>query len=174
MFKKKQPEEIPPEDSEQASGTTVARAGDTEPDARVRRREIATIGPTIRIRGEVEGEEDVTVHGHLEGKVYLRDHKLTVGDGGDVNATVSAGVIDVEGRLEGELTAGEQVVVRSTGKVMGNIKAPRVTLEDGCRFKGSIDMDVEPASKSLGSGKVADFKPMTSRPEDDAGGHKAL
>lgn len=174
MFKKKQAEDSPPQTGEETGGTTVARAGNAESGARVRRRESATIGPTIRIRGEVEGEEDVTVHGRLEGSVSLRDHKLTVGDEGDVNATVSAGIIDVEGRLEGELTAAEQVVVRSTGKVMGNIKAPRVTLEDGCRFKGSIDMDVEPATKAFGSGKVADFKPMTSRSEDDTGGHKAL
>ena len=130
-----------------------------------RNRDPATIGPTIRINGDLTGEEDVIVQGAVEGTVSLRENVLQVGKDGKINATVNARVINVEGRVEGDLHGGEQVIVQRSGVVRGNITAPRVTLEDGCKFKGTIDMDVEPASMPKPSvstaEKIADFKPAT-------------
>lgn len=127
-----------------------------------RSRTPATIGPSIQISGDLSGNEDVVIEGRVEGTVSLKENLLTVGKDGQINATVHARVIFVEGQVEGDLKGDEQVVVQRSGNVRGNIVAPRVTLEDGCKFKGSIDMDVEPSTASqTGSGrseKIADIK----------------
>jgi len=100
----------------------------------------ATIGPSISIRGEVSGDEDLVIRGRVDGSVNLKEHSVTIGRDGHVHAEVHARVIEVEGRLEGDVHGMEQVIVRASGDVKGNLNAPRVSLEEGCRFKGSIDM----------------------------------
>ncbi len=99
------------------------------------------IGPTIRIKGEVSGEENLLIEGKVDGSVSLRGKDLTVGSSGSVNANVSATVVKIDGEVKGDITGEEKVIISNTGKVQGNIVAPRVTLEDGAKFKGSIDMD---------------------------------
>ena len=130
--------------------------------ATTRSRTPATIGASITISGDLSGNEDVVIEGRVEGTVSLKENLLTVGKDGQINATVNARVIFVEGQVEGDLNGDEQVVVQRSGNVRGNIVSPRVTLEDGCKFKGSIDMDVEPSTASqTGSGrdeKIADIK----------------
>lgn len=116
----------------------------------------ATIGPSITIRGEVTGEEDLIVQGHIEGTINLKEHNVTIGKEGQVVADVHGRIIEVDGSVEGDLHGQEQILMRSTGRVKGNVKAPRVTLEDGCRFKGAIDMDVAaPAQKPAQPKNVA-------------------
>ena len=104
-------------------------------------RTTAMIGPTIRIKGEVSGEENLVIEGKVDGTVSLRGKDLTVGSSGSVNANVSANVVKIDGEVKGDITGEEKVIISNTGKVQGNIVAPRVTLEDGAKFKGSIDMD---------------------------------
>jgi len=105
----------------------------------------ATIGPTIQINGDVlvTGNQGVHIEGRVDGTISLSDNILSVGTEGQINATINARAIFVAGKVEGDLKGDEQIVVHSSGNVRGNIVAPRVTLEDGCKFKGSIDMDVE-------------------------------
>jgi cytoskeletal protein CcmA (bactofilin family) len=125
----------------------------------------ATIGPSIHVRGDVlvTGNEGVRIEGRVEGTISLSDNILTVGKQGQIKATINARAIFVEGKVEGDLKGDEQIVIHSSGDVRGNIVAPRVTLEDGCKFKGSIDMDVEPsAARAPGhsgkSEKIANIK----------------
>lgn len=155
MFKKPDPEDGRTEPMMHTTGESVL--------PKTRSRAAATIGPSIQISGDVTGNEDVRIEGRVEGTISLADNVLTIGKEGQINATVNARAVFVEGKVEGDLKGDEQVVVQSSGNVRGNIVAPRVTLEDGCKFKGSIDMDVEPsiARASAGSGrseKVADIK----------------
>ncbi len=105
----------------------------------------ATIGPSIQISGDVlvSGNEGVRIEGRVDGTISLNNNILTVGKEGHIKATIDARAIFVEGKVEGDLKGDEQIVIRSSGDVRGNIVAPRVILEDGCKFKGSIDMDVE-------------------------------
>lgn len=169
MFKKRTVEETEPTTQGTADGQPVA----PQPNMSVAKSyKLSSIGPSIRLRGDVEGEEDVIVNGRVEGTVNLRNNRITVGEDGSVNATVNAATIEVEGYLQGDISAAEQVVVRRSGRVVGSVKAPRVTLEDGCQFKGSIDMDVEP-EKPVQSSKVTDFKPLSMRTDDETGGYKA-
>jgi len=102
--------------------------------------ERATIGPSITIRGEVTGDEDLLIQGRVDGSVDLKQHTVTVGRDGQVKAGISARIVTIEGKVEGDLLAEEQVILRSSARVEGDIAAPRVTLEDGATFRGGVDM----------------------------------
>jgi cytoskeletal protein CcmA (bactofilin family) len=101
----------------------------------------AIIGPGIHIIGEVTGEDNILIEGKVEGKIDLTDNEVTVGNSGRVNADVIAKTVKVAGQVRGDISGKEKVVISQSGNVRGNIIAPRVTLEDGAKFKGSIDMD---------------------------------
>lgn len=141
-----------------------------------KRKEAATIGPSISIKGDLSGEEDLIVDGRVEGTIDLKQNNLTVGREGRVSASVRANTISVEGEVEGDLSGDEQVVVRRSGNVQGNINAPRVTLEDGCKFRGSIDMDIgaKPGKATNHPKAVPAIKPVaspvTAPPQNDSTG----
>lgn len=116
----------------------------------------AVIGATIKIKGEIEGDENLIIEGKVEGTVNLGSKHVTVGQSGAVYANINAQVVKVEGEVKGDMTGKEKVIISKTGKVQGNIVAPRVTLEDGAKFKGSIDMD--PNDKAFES-PVTPIKP---------------
>jgi cytoskeletal protein CcmA (bactofilin family) len=103
-------------------------------------REQAVIGSTVFIKGDLAGEEDLLIEGRLEGKIESRRHSITIGKNGRIKGDIYGKVITVEGTVEGNLFGEEQLIVRQSGNVRGNIVAPRVALEDGSNFKGSIDM----------------------------------
>jgi cytoskeletal protein CcmA (bactofilin family) len=110
----------------------------------------AVIGSTVKIKGEVQSEEDLVVDGLIEGTVLLKNNELVVGSSGRVHADVKAKSVKVDGELHGDVDAGERIVITANGVMRGNIQAPRVILEDGSKFKGSIDMDEAAPSKSFG------------------------
>ena len=99
------------------------------------------IGSTIKITGDVTGNEDLVIEGQVEGEIKIASHQVTVGQSGQVKANVTAKTIKIEGNVRGDIHGSEKVVIAKSGDVRGNIVAPRVTLEDGAVFKGSIDMD---------------------------------
>jgi cytoskeletal protein CcmA (bactofilin family) len=101
----------------------------------------AVIGPGIYINGEISGDDNLIIEGRVDGKIRLESHQVDIGQSGRVNADVTAKVIKIAGQVRGDLTGSEKVIVLSSGNVHGNIVAPRMTLEDGAIFKGSIDMD---------------------------------
>lgn len=101
----------------------------------------ATIGPSITIKGDVSGDEDLMIQGRIEGTVKLAKHNVTIGSDGHVKANVHGRTVVVEGEVEGDLRGKEQIILRHTARVEGSIAAPRVTLEDGAVFRGGIEMD---------------------------------
>jgi len=132
--------------------------------------DLASIGKSIVINGELSGSEDLTVEGQVEGKIELRDHVLTVGSNGRIKAQVSAKAIVVFGQVTGNLTASEKVDIKENGSVDGDIVAPRVAIADGSHFRGSIDMQRkdQPSSKqpssverTLGAFSKPEPKPST-------------
>lgn len=124
------------------------------------------IGASITIKGDLAGEEDLLIQGTVEGTISLRDHLVTVGKEGRLNATVHARSITVQGKVQGDLNGNEQVVVERSGIVSGNIIAPRVTLENGCQFNGSVDMKVEAADSAKAASNVADLKPVAATKDE--------
>ncbi len=103
----------------------------------------AVIGAKIRFIGELVGEEDLLIQGYVEGTIDLRGNSLTVGKHGVVKANVLAKNVTIEGKVEGDVFGEERISVKSSSQVRGNLVAERVTLEEGAKFKGSIDMDME-------------------------------
>lgn len=112
--------------------------------------EMAVIGRSIRIDGDLRGEEDLRIEGDVKGTVQLRNNTLTIGSEGKINANVYAKSITVDGLMEGDIFGSERVTIRKNAQVNGNITAPRVSLEDGAKFKGSIEMDPAAVEKALG------------------------
>ncbi len=109
-----------------------------------------TIGASITLNGELNGNEDLLIQGQVEGNIFLKEHNLTIGEQGRIKANAFAKTITVRGELTGDLNGLEKVTITSTGRVRGNIVAPKVILEEGAIFKGSIDMDakaVKPAAQ---------------------------
>jgi len=88
------------------------------------------------------------VEGKVEGKIELRQNSVTVGAKGRVSAEVHARIVMIDGEVDGDVNAEEQIVIRRSGRVRGDLVAPRVTIEDGARFKGSIDMEPKRAATS--------------------------
>src|SRR5690606_2659385 len=113
-------------------------------------REAAVIGPSIHIDGDLRGEEDLIIEGEVNGTVQLKSNTLTIGPQGKVSADVFAHTVFVEGYMEGDLFGSERVCVRKSAQVRGNITSPRISLEDGARFKGSIEMDPQAVEAALG------------------------
>ena len=124
----------------------------------------AVIGASTVVKGEISGEEDLLVEGRVEGKIELRQNVVTVGAKGRLAAEVHAASIYIEGEVDGDLTAEDQIVVRKNGRVRGDLVAPRVTLEDGARFKGAIDMEGKRGAPSSSSGGGAASPPPRVEP----------
>ena len=118
--------------------------------------ELASIGKSIIINGELSGSEDLTIEGRVDGKIELRDHVLTVGPNGRIKAQVSAKAVVVLGQVDGNLTATEKVDIKENGSVEGDIIAPRVAIADGSHFRGSIDMQKkdQPVERAVGTYKA--------------------
>ena len=102
---------------------------------------IVNIGPSIQIKGELQGDEDLTIDGRVEGKIELRDHNLTIGANGKIKADLHAKTIVIAGEVMGNTFAAERVEIAPTGRLNGDIAAPRITIADGAHFKGSVDME---------------------------------
>jgi cytoskeletal protein CcmA (bactofilin family) len=111
-------------------------------------RDRALIGPSIEIKGDISGDEDLLIEGRVEGKIELAQHTVTIGTNGSVKADLRGRNIIAMGKVEGDIIGSEQIVLRQSSKVRGNLVAPRVSLEDGADFKGSIDMTSKPAAEA--------------------------
>ena len=98
------------------------------------------IGKGVVITGEISGTGDVEIRGTVSGSITLKNNVATISKSGVAQASVEAKNVDVSGRVEGDIVAEELVVIRKDSTVAGNVNAPRVSLEDGAHFKGSVDM----------------------------------
>jgi cytoskeletal protein CcmA (bactofilin family) len=103
-------------------------------------KDIVNIGKSVVIKGELNGSEDLTIEGHVEGTIQLRDHVLTIGPNGKIKAQVFAKAVIVLGEVTGNVTASEKVDIRDNGSVDGDIVSPRVAIAEGAHFRGSVDM----------------------------------
>ncbi len=113
-------------------------------DADVRRhadsRDVVNIGKSVVIKGELNGSEDLTVEGYVDGTIELKEHVLTIGPHGRIKAEIFAKAVVVLGKVNGNVTASEKVDIRDNGSIEGNIVAPRVAIAEGAHFRGSVDM----------------------------------
>lgn len=128
---------------------------------------MANIGKSISIKGDLTGEEDLLVEGKVEGKVELPNNELTIGANGNVEADVHAKTVLVTGRVAGNVSAVERVEIQATGIVDGDVRAPRLIVQEGAIVNGSIHMGDKSASgKTTAPSKTASpgLSPSEPRP----------
>ena len=148
----------------QESPTMSARAQASSPATKS-----AVIGPGIEISGDVTASADLTIDGRVGGSVVQSAHNVEIGESGQVSARIQAKMVKVAGEVIGDIAGSEKVLIARTGRVRGNISAPRVQLEDGAIFKGSIDM--EPAQTA--SAKAPAVKKDEKSSTGFQGGHES-
>jgi cytoskeletal protein CcmA (bactofilin family) len=103
-------------------------------------KDIVNIGKSVVIKGELNGSEDLTIEGHVEGTIQLKDNVLTIGPNGKIKAQIYAKSVIVLGEVSGNVTASDKVDIRDNGSVDGDLIAPRVAIAEGAHFRGSVDM----------------------------------
>jgi cytoskeletal protein CcmA (bactofilin family) len=175
MWKKTEPEE-PQHLHQQQPPPQPQTAAPARPPAQPGK-ERAMIGPSIEIKGDLSGGEDLHVEGRIEGKIDLKRHNVSIGKSGRVRADIVGKIITVEGEVHGNLFGEDQIILRHSSTVRGNLTAPRVTLEDGSNFKGSIDMipkEGSPSPAVADNRSAAPSKPVitTTAAQPSVGGPK--
>src|SRR4051812_48657801 len=134
-----------------------------QPESRRIERDMVNIGKSVIIKGELAGSEDLTIEGHVEGKIELKDHVLTIGPNGKIKAQVFAKSVIVLGEVNGNVSATEKVDIRDGGSVDGDIISPRVAIAEGAHFRGSVDMQRKGAQPATATTAAAS-KPAASQP----------
>lgn len=136
---------------------------------------VSMIGGGISVTGDVAAKSNLKVEGRIEGRAVSSSHDIEVAESGVIKASISARVVKVAGAVAGDISGSEKVLITKTGRVQGNIVAPRVQLDDGALFRGSIDMNpAEPANAKkaeaarAASGSGAQPTPGSSAPSKPA------
>jgi cytoskeletal protein CcmA (bactofilin family) len=144
----------------QPAGTPPAAAAEAAParpatidPQRGLEKTAVNIGKSVVIKGELNGSEDLTIEGQVEGKIELRQNVLTIGPNARIKAQVFAKSVVILGEITGNVSATDKVDIRDNGSVDGDIAAPRVAIAEGAHFRGSIDMQ-KTGEKAGGGGKT--------------------
>ena len=146
----------------------VSTAPAPQPESRRIERDVVNIGKSVVIKGELNGSEDLTIEGHVEGKIELKDHVLTIGPNGKIKAQVLAKSVIVLGEVNGNVTATEKVDIRDGGSVDGDIVSPRVAIAEGAHFRGTVDMQRRPVGQPARSSPLP--RPADERAATAGGG----
>jgi cytoskeletal protein CcmA (bactofilin family) len=149
----------------------VSTAPIPQPESRRIERDVVNIGKSVVIKGELNGSEDLTIEGHVEGKIELKDHVLTIGPNGKIKAAVHAKSVIVLGEVNGNVTATEKVDIRDGGSVDGDIVSPRVAIAEGAHFRGTVDMQRKAASAQPTQTVKPAAAATTSAPQPQAAAH---
>ncbi len=102
--------------------------------------EQATIGRTLVIKGEVSGSESLYVDGRIEGTLSFKDHRVTVGRNGVVQANIAAREVVIMGKVTGNVECSDRVDIRSEGTLTGDVVSARISVEDGAMLRGSVQL----------------------------------
>jgi cytoskeletal protein CcmA (bactofilin family) len=163
MWNRKKDEELPPrpapvqpapaQQSKEGVPMSTSPNRSFEPPSQVQSGS-ATIGKAVMVKGQIYSREDLVIDGEVEGTVDVQEHRLTVGPNGKVVAGVKAREIVVLGSIQGNVDAADKIDIRKDAKLIGDIKAARIVIEDGAYFKGSIDIVRAEAVKQPVSQKV--------------------
>ncbi len=157
------PAAAPPVVAPVAAPVAQAPGPEIEAKRHMENRDVVNIGKSVVIKGELNGSEDLTVEGNVEGKIELREHVLTIGPHGKIKAEVFAKSVIVLGEVVGNITASEKVDIRDNGSVDGDIVSPRVAIAEGAHFRGSVDMQRKAAAPAAVKPEVKPVSaPVTS------------
>jgi len=145
---------------------TTPKMSSAAPSAAVAK--VAMIGEGVNISGDIKAETSLKIEGCVEGRGVQCSHDVEIGESGHVTASITAQVVKVSGMVSGDINGVEKVLISKTGRVQGNIVAPRVQLEDGALFRGSIDMTPAEPVKAEKPASVKKAAPAAPVPEKKA------
>ena len=128
------------------------------------RSEMANIGKSVIIKGELSGSEDLFLDGEVEGTIELHHNSLTVGPNGRIRAHINASAVVIHGKLDGNVNGSDRVELKRTAVMVGDIKTQRIIIEDGAYFKGGVDIHREERSEKSGSSKTTGAAASTAAP----------
>jgi cytoskeletal protein CcmA (bactofilin family) len=128
----------------------------------------AVIGKNVTIKGQIFSQEDLTIDGEMEGSVELKEHRLTVGPNGRVQAGIKAREIVVLGSINGNVEAADKIDIRKEARLVGDIKTARIVIEDGAYFKGSIDITRGGSTSEALAKTAAAERPKTQQQQQPA------
>jgi len=153
--------------NEAAAAAPAAATQASRPDNSVRGqgRDVVNIGKSVVIKGELNGSEDLTIEGQVEGKIELRENVLTIGPNGKIKAQLFAKSIVILGEVIGNVVATEKVDIRENGSVEGDITSPRVAIAEGAHCRGSVDMQNKGAVKASAPSPRAVPPAQEARPQ---------
>ena len=131
--------------------------------------DVAHIGKSVLVKGELSGSEDLYLDGEVEGSIDLQEHSLTIGPHGRVRANVKARDVVVHGKVDGNVEGTERVELKRSSVLVGDISTQRIVIEDGAFFKGAIDIkkDSPKATQKVESAKSEPAKAFAA----SAGAH---
>lgn len=129
---------------------------------------MANIGKSITLKGDLSGNEDLVIEGHVEGRVDLPSNQLTIGANGSCSAEVHAKNVVVIGKVNGNVIATERIEIQATGLVNGDVSAPKLIVQEGAVVNGSIEM----GSKAKASQAAAGLGAASSANAGSFGGEK--
>ena len=111
------------------------------------RTDVAHIGKSVVIKGELSGSEDLFLDGEVEGSIELREQSLTVGPNGRIRANINAKEVVIHGKVDGNISSTERVELRKSAVLVGDIVTQRIIIEDGAYFKGGIDINKDQSAR---------------------------
>lgn len=126
----------------------------------------ACVSQGIRIKGDITGDEDLFVDGNIEGKLTFGNSTVTLGPNATVKADVTAKEVIVRGRVEGKLTGTERIQVWRSARVQGDLKAERISIEEGAELHGMLEAGKPPVNASDRAGRENSKKTEANKPKD--------
>jgi cytoskeletal protein CcmA (bactofilin family) len=101
------------------------------------------IGKGIRVKGVLRGGEDLIIQGQVQGTISLKENHLVLERSASINAQLEVKNVTIEGQMNGNTEATDKVEVKADARVQGDIRAPRLVMEEGAKFRGKVDMKVD-------------------------------
>jgi cytoskeletal protein CcmA (bactofilin family) len=112
---------------------------EVRPPAAPATKAMSTIGKSIRITGTVESQEDLAIDGWVSGSITVENHRVVVGEGASILGDLTAQTVKIDGSVTGDVTASEQIDLRATGEVEGDIRAPKICIREGAMIYGRVE-----------------------------------
>jgi cytoskeletal protein CcmA (bactofilin family) len=130
-------------------------AAASAPDVAAAISAVSTIGPGLKIRGDITGNCHLVIEGEAHGKIHLVNGRVTVGASGRVNADIEAPEIEIDGNVQGNLQARDNVRMGPASHVQGSVLSRRFRIEDGARFRGKVEMTRPGSATETSGGKAS-------------------
>jgi len=120
------------------------------------------LGPSLLIKGEISGHEDLLIDGSVEGIIRLSERKLMIGPAANVKADIIAAEVVIRGNLKGNVRARGRIEIGNDASVTGDLTTPQVFIEDGALFKGSIEIEKNTRKETALSGSESGALKVTA------------